>query len=231
MTFENGDAGQTLDTAQNILSGTATLNSISGRISSVTDADLFRFFIQEPAAFSATTVGGTVSDSDNPLVASFDTQLFLFDANGFGVEENDDDFSNGTAESTLPAGNPFSPTSPGIYLLGISSFNNDSLSAGGVIFDDPSPKVLGPRGPIVGGRPQFTQQPARAVGPTGPGGGAPLTNFNGDGNDIGSNTGSYEISLTGATAVPEPSSILGLLTFGVIGAGAMLKRKWKSYKN
>lgn len=193
------DAGQTLGTAQDISSGTGTLDAISGRISSNTDADLFRFFIDDPAAFSATTVGGTTPDA--PSEGVIDTQLFLFDVNGFGVEANDDDTSGLTFESTLPAGNPFSPTSPGIYFLGISAFDNDPLSAGGEIFDD---------------------TPLAVVGPTGAGGGSPLTNF--DGNGLFP-TGSYEIALTGATAIPEPSSILGLLTFGVFGAAAMLKRK------
>lgn len=201
---ENGDAGQTLDTAQQIPSGAATLNSIVGTISSPDEADLYSFFIQDPAAFSATTVGGV------PANSALDPQLFLFDANGFGVEANDD-VSSATLDSTLPAGNQFSPTQPGVFFLGISDFDNDPLSAGGEIFDDTIDQV---------------------VGPTGPGGGSPLINFDGNGDRV--DTGSYEISLTGANAVnavPEPSSVLGFLTIGVFGAGAMVKRRWKKCKN
>ena len=204
---ENGDAGQTLDTAQQIPSGAATLNSIVGTISSPEEADLFSFFIQDPAAFSATTVGGV---PNNSLV---DTQLFLFNSDGNGVYANDDALE-GSFASTLPAGNQFSPTQPGVYFLGISAYDNDPVSAGGEIFPEGEPD------PFTGFR-------TVVVGPTGPGGGSPLTNFDGNGDEIGS----YEISLTGVNAVPEPSSVLGFLTIGVFGAGAMVKRRWKKCKN
>lgn len=158
---ENGDAGQTLDTAQQIPSGAATLDSIVGTISSPQEADLFSFFIHDPAAFSATAVGG-VSD------VFLDPQLFLFNSNGNGVYANDDG-TEGSLASTLPAGNQFSPTQPGVYFLGISDFDNDPVSAGGEIFPEGATDA------------EFN---TLVVGPTGPGGGSPLTNF--DGNGLGS---------------------------------------------
>ncbi|NCR01469.1 MAG: PEP-CTERM sorting domain-containing protein [Microcystis aeruginosa L211-101] len=36
---------------------------------------------------------------------------------------------------------------------------------------------------------------------------------------------------TASSSVPEPSSILGLLAFGTLGAGAILKRKMKPSKS
>lgn len=206
VTITEGDAGQTLDTAQQIPSGAATLDSIVGTISSLEDADLFSFFIQDPAAFSATTVGEVTGTS--PL----DTQLFLFDSNGNGVYANDDTAED-IVESTLPAGNQFSPTQPGVYLLGISDFDNDPVSTGGEIFPE------GENPPSI-----FN---TLVVEPTGLGGASPLTNFDGNGENIGS----YEISLTGVNAVPEPSSVLGFLTIGAFGAGAMVKRRWRKCKN
>ena len=61
------------------------------------DSDLYRICLTNGASFSASTLGGT-------LPASLDTQLFLFDAQGYGVYANDDwKTSRG---SKLPAGAP-----------------------------------------------------------------------------------------------------------------------------
>ena len=95
---EFADAGQLLSNAQVIPSGSATLNSISGTLSSDNDVDLFRITLGD-APFFATTVGG----------ADFDTQLFLFNESGVLVDE-----------MTISA-----PQAPGNYFLAISSFNND----------------------------------------------------------------------------------------------------------
>ncbi len=53
-----------------------------------------------------------------------------------------------------------------------------------------------------------------------------------DPNFLGLNNGDYQITFTGdvtvgnpSTSVPEPTSTLGLLAFGTLGAGSMLKRK------
>ncbi len=189
---EIGDAGETLSSVQEIPEGSLTLDSISGTVlpsNAPNDADLFRIFIDGGGSFSATTVGG----------AAFDTQLFLFDSNGRGVYTNDDTANPSSSQSTLPANNPLTPTQPGFYYLGISGFNYDPVSANGEIF---------PATPF-----------SAVVGPTGPGGGAPLTNFEGvnDG-------GSYNITLTGARAVPEPASTAGIVAFGALSAGLALKR-------
>ena len=128
-----------------------------------------------------------------------DTQLFLFDAGGLGIYANDD--TSPTFRSTLPAGNANSPTTPGLYYLVISGFDVDPTSSGGEIFDD-----------------SFTG----VHGPTGPGGGSPISGYSG-----GSGTGTYTINLTGAdpsdvAAVPEPTT-LALLGSGI--AGLVVRRR------
>jgi hypothetical protein len=152
---------------------------------------MFAVWVTDPAAFSATTVGttGTLENS----------QLFLFDAAGFGVYANDNDPGGGTLSSTLPAGHAFGPPTPGLYFLAISGSSNwDPVSAAGIIF---------PTSPRSG-----------VFGPSGPGGGAPISGWSGFGS-----FGSYTITLTGAAAagaaapIPEPSTIVLMSAFIPIG--------------
>ncbi len=193
---ETGDAGETMSTAQPvILPDSLPLDSIFGTLNG--DADLFQISLTGGQSFSATTVGG----------ADFDTQLFLFDSAGKGIYANDNASSTpGFNQSTLPTGG-FSPTESGIYYLGISGFDYDPVSVGGKIFPD-FPDVA------------FNQ----VVGPTGSGGGSPLSGFDGAILDKG---GSYTIAVTGAKAVPEPSSVLGTLALGACGVGFLLKKRNK----
>lgn len=185
--FEVGDAFDLPSTSQ-ITLGTGSLDSISGTISDGVDRDMFLIFITGPSVFSATTVGGP---------ALFDTQLFLFDRFGFGILANDDDPGGGTVFSNIPTAFTGALT-PGLYNLAISKRNtsvaesSDPVSAGGLIFPD---------------------EPRTGVyGPTGPGGGSPITSwFDGNPGDP-----SYTISLTGAEfANPEPSAI-ALASFGAL---------------
>ncbi|MFE1745160.1 DVUA0089 family protein [Coleofasciculus sp. H7-2] len=104
---ESGDAGQTLNTAQNVGGG---IDVIQGTISPRNDADLFSFS-WGGGLFNATTVGG----------ANFDTILQLFDFSGTLLAQNDD--SQLTLGSTL---NEF--LDAGNYFLGISSFANFATS-------------------------------------------------------------------------------------------------------
>jgi hypothetical protein len=183
------DAGQLPATAQVTL-GLGPLDFIQGTLAGNNDEDMYLISIPNPTVFSATTVGqpGTL----------LDTQLFLFNASGLGIEANDDAFL-GTLRSSLPAGNPNAPTTPGLYLLAISSFNNDPLSPGGLnIF--PNPSGVG-----------------ETVGPTGPGGDLPVSSWN----NLGTNQGTYQIALTGAefvpeTVIPEPTSVV-LFAVGIVG--------------
>ena len=197
--MEVGDAGQLPATAQ-VPMVPGALTGISGTITNAGDADMYLINITNPAAFSATTVGqpGTL----------FDTQLFLFRTTGFGIEANDNvSLMPLNLRSTLPAGGPLAPTTPGLYLLAISAFDNDPVAPGGLqIFPDP-PGGVG------------------VVGPTGPGGGLAITGWTGTGNT----TGTYQIALTGVGggdgAIPEPSSVV-LLGLGAVAAlGYCIRRR------
>jgi hypothetical protein len=189
---EDGDAGDLLGTAQSV-SGGGALTAINGAIAA-SDADLYLISVLGGGVFSATTVGtvGTLSD----------TQLYLFDAGGMGVEGNDD-FSGSIVRSALPAGG-LSPATAGLYYLAISTYNRDPVSGGLRIFPDTFPGVYGP---------------------TGPGGGSPLSGWV----NTTSAAGTYRIELTGATfvttaGVPEASCTLSLLGLAVFGLG-VLRRK------
>ncbi len=111
---EVNDAGQSLDTAQVISGGTETLDRIAGTVASENDVDLFQITLTGEGNFSATTVGG----------ADFDTQLFLFDEDGFLVLENDD---NEGLQSSIS--DDLAPLTSGDYFLAISSFDNDPIGS------------------------------------------------------------------------------------------------------
>lgn len=185
-----GDAGQLPGTAQ-ITSGSGPLTAITGMTGFGDDVDMYWITITDAAAFSASTVGGT----------TFDTQLWLFDANGFGLLGNDDSVGLQSTISFPAADGPNAGQIPGgsfMALLAISGFNNDPTSAGGPIFNQ--------------------QSFAQISGPDGAGGGSPLTGWTG-----GGATGPYTITLNGATFyIPTPGA-LGL--FGIAGLAAARRRR------
>ncbi len=106
--------------------GSFGLTQINGSLSSVNDRDMYLIHIDNPATFSATTASG------------FDTQLFLFKADGKGVVSNNDNGAPGLQATVgIPLGNlanaPFS-IAPGDYYLAISSWNSDPTSGGNLIW-------------------------------------------------------------------------------------------------
>lgn len=112
---EQGDAGDTPETAQS--TGSGTLTAIQGDLE--TDGvDMYAIYITDSSSFSASTVGG----------ATWDTQLFLFDSNGKGVVSEDD--TDGT-QSTINNTNGCIQ-GPGLYYLAITRFNKDPLGCEGV---------------------------------------------------------------------------------------------------
>jgi len=126
---------------------------------------------------------------------SNDPQLFLFDQAGMGVYANDDfDFSDWNA--FLPTGDPSSPTTPGIYYLAVSEFNLDPFSAGGLIFPSVSFGLVS--------------------GPTGLGGGSPVSYWSGG---LGLQESGYQIELTGASYVQDVIPAPGAILLGSIGLG------------
>ncbi|MDJ0536422.1 MAG: filamentous hemagglutinin N-terminal domain-containing protein [Xenococcaceae cyanobacterium MO_207.B15] len=165
-----GDAGELVETAL-FVSDTPgeALESISGNISSTEDVDLFQIYLTGEGTFSATTV--------NPET-TLDTQLFLFDADGLGIYANEDQAGCNCFQATLPAGDVLTPTEPGVYYLGISTFGDNAVSSGGEIF------------------PSSSEAGFEAIKtPTGDGGLLPLSAWIG-----GLEQGSYKINLTGVEA-------------------------------
>lgn len=191
---EVGDAPEVPAPGQ-ITSGSGPLTTINGLLTpdgagTSNDADMYCIHITDPVAFSAIVTGGTI----------YDSQLFLFNAGGFGVTHNDD---NGGGPigfwSGIGAGGPGPDPvlSVGDYGLAIAGYDRDPMSAGGSIWAD------SPNGD------------ERA--PDGPGAGGSVISWDGLGD-----YGTYTITLTGATfCVPEPTS-LALLALGGL---ALIRRR------
>ena len=134
---EAGDAGETRPTAQ-IPRGIGPMEYIAGSLGS-SDCDMYWIHIDDPAAFEATTVGGT----------SFDSQLWLFDQRGYGVSFNDEltgsfNFSRLTGQFVHHPGN---------YLIAVTAWDRDARSAGGAMWLNSQPYWYGewpPNGPGAG---------------------------------------------------------------------------------
>ena len=77
--MESEDAGDLPLSAQQRI-GSGPLTAIEGTISNSADQDMFLIFIQDPSAFAAST-----NNPGTNLLVDNDTQLFLFDFDGFGV--------------------------------------------------------------------------------------------------------------------------------------------------
>jgi len=101
---ESGDAGQSLATAQALPNGTSVVN---GSLSSLS-ADLFSFG-WGGGGFYVSTVG-----------TPWDSQLFLFNSSGLGIQGNDDGIAYaGPAYLQLPS------LAAGNYFLGVSGYDYD----------------------------------------------------------------------------------------------------------
>jgi hypothetical protein len=177
------DAGDLPGTAQ-VTSGPVNqaLNTISGTIANTQDVDLYKIFIPNPSAFSASTTGG-----DSP---PFDAVLALFNANGLGVYLNDDGAFN-VGDPLLPAAHPLGPSSSGIYYIAIFSDETLPFSGAGVSINDlifPIPQA------------PYTQ----VLGPTGGGGGIPVSGWATEG--VFSLSAGYQVNLTGAQPAERTQS-------------------------
>jgi hypothetical protein len=131
-----GDAGDLPGGAQAVL-GAGSLTTITGAFFGALDADMYMINIDGPAGFSATTVGGSVAD----------TQMWLFDLSGMGVSFNDD--SAGGFQSTVT--DMFVPAA-GMYFLAVSQYDLDAYSFAGLELwlDGPFGAERAPDGPGAG---------------------------------------------------------------------------------
>lgn len=181
-----GDAGRRLDAAR-VFSGNDEISRIDGRKPANDGVDMFEVFIPDTSAFRARVT----------QFAGDDSQLFLFDANGFGVLYNDDRNRN----NALSRIGSFAGAS-GLYYLAITGFDQDPRSGTQEIFPD---NRRGVRGPNMG------------VGA--------LTGWTNAG--APDNTGRYRIRLDGAFTsdyvVSEPGT-LGLLGFALLGMASLRRR-------
>lgn len=154
--------------------------------------DMFAIWIADPAGFSARAipVGSTLT---NP-------QLFLFDANGFGVLANRDfqTFDQYPRLGPVADDGTFTLTTPGLYYLAISGVGSDPFSGSTM-------------SPIFN-----FGVPIEISGPDGPGGMSPLVDWTDP-----SMYGSYYIELTGVTFAPAPGA--GVLA--AMGAAAAMRRR------
>jgi hypothetical protein len=131
------------------LTGVAGLSGIVGTIDSTLGVSMFEISIPYPSGFAAYTT---------PVVhGATDTELMLFDVNGFGVMMNDDAGGNGAGSTlsclpSLSAGVPclasrgsLGPLTPGNYYLAVTFSANLPLSNSGEIFSPvQSTDVVGP---------------------------------------------------------------------------------------
>ena len=177
---EVGDAGELRATANDMGAGPVT--QIEGTFTDGADADVYRLCLTDGDSFSASTLGATV----------LDTQLFLFNSQGYGIYANDD--SAGSRGSLLPARHRFSPRAGGEYFLGISAFNRDPQSSLGEIFNNNINRTI---------------YPDSIVDANGFGAGAPLSGWAGRASGP---AGSYRITLTGTRGCDSTPPAVDLRT-------------------
>lgn len=186
------DAGSLLPGSQNVGAG---VNTINGNLTGATDVDVYALDLAG-GFFSAQTNGPA-------CCTGTDTQLFLFDANGFGVAANDDGLGFNSQSSLIQT-----TLAAGRYYLAVSTFDYDPYSAGGFIFPDFQ---------------YCCNQPT--VGPTGPGGSSSLLGWGVGplGTGSGQQPGAYSVTLNQVT-VPEPGT-LALFGAGLVMVGFSMRRR------
>lgn len=125
---EEGDAGELPATAQ-VTRGSGALTTISGTLvnlgtalAPVDDVDMYQIRVTDPAAFSVTVEVAAPWQPVDP--DGEDTMLWLFDASGVRVLENDDRASGGLL-SGFAAGDLAGPA--GTYYLALSLFETFSV--------------------------------------------------------------------------------------------------------
>jgi subtilisin-like proprotein convertase family protein len=88
------------------------------------DADMYAICVNDTAAFDATTIGGG---------PAFDSQLFLFNADGTGALMSDDDLAVAgfSRINAAAAAEPdYDLVSGGLYYIAVSAYNKDPITSG-----------------------------------------------------------------------------------------------------
>lgn len=195
---EVGDAGHNGVAEAQLTDGSGPLDTIVGVIDGVypdnCDIDLFGIRIADSDTFYASLLIPDGGSHD-----FYDTVMWLFDADGYGVVRNDDYGSYGGgwhADSRIDAvGVP----APGVYYLGVASYYSYARDASsGLLFDG--------AGWFPGDH--FQEMPVPTAGP--------LDHWTEHGYD----QGDYAVVLNGAEFLPEPGTAI-LLAMG----GLMMLRR------
>lgn len=185
---ETGEAGKMLTTAEAPV-GVGSIGKIKGMLSGVVLSggvgtgtgdfvDVYRVYIRFPNLFTATTVN---PQSDDP----FDTHLWLFDHQGFGLLANDNSVGLGPFSQIGNAsddGTLVTILQPGIYYIAVSGRQHVPVSSNGPIF--------------------ATAAQTEVSGPDGSGGADPLLDWAGP-----PLIGNYEIDFTGVGFPPCPGDV------------------------
>jgi hypothetical protein len=173
----SGTIAQTIDSLDETGELVATANlapdasTFNGRLNNGTDVDMWKIFICDPAAFSATTVGGVTVPG---TATGSDTALFLFSPDGNGVSYNDD--VSGTNFNSLLANTQVASLSAGEYYLAVAYFGNRPTNASAqTIWSEFAPTTTVP--------------------PTGLGAPGPVADWNG----LGTTVANYTLTLTGVS--------------------------------
>lgn len=219
---ELSDAGPLPGSAQ-VVAGSGPLKGIQGQLTGSPLAgpgdfqDMYLIQIVDPHNFCAKTVIQPVDCCGKPFPinqqTTFNTQLWIFKADGTGILGNDDDPADpprSRVGSAADDGSGAAITTPGLYYIAISGGpNDDPQSANGAIFNQT----------LV----------TEVSGPDGPGGANPVLAWAG-----GGPVGQYTILLCGAefvdqTAIPTVSQWgqVALLALMVAIAAYLLRRRMR----
>lgn len=126
--IENGDAGSTLNTSQDI-TPVGPVQTIAGTLGGQDTEDVYKLVILDGDNIGGEVMFGlTLNHGEGEL---FDPALWLFDSEGFGVLGNDDDPILGGPDARLTTPSTDGVTlllPPGIYFLAITESGNVPLS-------------------------------------------------------------------------------------------------------